>query len=141
MATCVTTCRPLAPSHISQLRLLTNIQNCQNGMLNSSAGKRPYSPSFFEDDFDSENINPSAFNSPTKRFKTSDGPLKPSQFMLTPVPQSAGTSISSIPSGRISTTPVSTPVCKALPLPNVASSTPISLSRGSPKHKRVGLLS
>ncbi|OCL06159.1 hypothetical protein AOQ84DRAFT_82568 [Glonium stellatum] len=152
MATHVATRQPFAALDTPRLQSLSNIKNRQNAIstsfsspgkpTQSSTGKRRYSPSSFEDDFDSENIDPATLNSPTKRSKTSDGLSKPSQFMLTPVSQSARISLSSLPSGRISSTPVPIPsVRKALSSPSTTSSTPISLSRGSPKHKRVGLLS
>ncbi|OCK86719.1 uncharacterized protein K441DRAFT_683126 [Cenococcum geophilum 1.58] len=152
MATHVATRQPFAALDTPRLQSLSNIKNRQNAIptsfsspgkpTQSSTGKRRYPPSSFEDDFNSENIDPSVFNSPTKRSKTSDGLSKPSQFMLTSVSQSARTSTSSISSGRISSTPAPIPsVRKALSSLNTTSSTPISLSRGSPKHKRVGLLS
>lgn len=90
-------------------------------------------PSFFEDD-DSENIKPD-FSS-FKKSKTSDGITKPLQF-------STILTSPSKPSPSITATPTIPSVRKALssPKPNTSNSTPIGLSRGSPKHKRIGLLS
>lgn len=86
----------------------------------------------FEDD-DSENIDPSIFNSPTKKSKTSDGFSKPSKFSLVSSP--------SKPSPALTASPSIPSVRKALSSPNTTNSTPINLSRGSPKHKRIGAIS
>ncbi|KAF1967318.1 hypothetical protein BU23DRAFT_516637 [Bimuria novae-zelandiae CBS 107.79] len=100
----------------------------------ASTGKRAHGPAIYEDD-DSENVDPSIFNSPTKKSKTSDGFSKPSKFSVIPSPAPVKraeplTASPSIPSVR-----------KALSSPNTTTSTPIAHSRGSPKHKRIGVLS
>lgn len=100
----------------------------------ASTGKRARGPAIFEDD-DSENVDPAIFNSPTKKSKILDGFAKPSRFSLQTSPAPAKraeplTASPSVPSVR-----------KALSSPNTAASTPISHSRGSPKHKRIGVLS
>lgn len=97
------------------------------------ASRKRRAPAVFEDE-DSENLDPINL-SPSKKSKTFDGISKPSQFSLVTSPFKASPSMS---------TPPSVPsVRKALssPKPSTTNSTPIALSRGSPKHKRVGLLS
>ncbi|KAF2816318.1 uncharacterized protein BDZ99DRAFT_471556 [Mytilinidion resinicola] len=149
MTTHVPTRQPFAALDSPRLQSLSNIKNRQNAIpasfspsqkpTHSTATKRRYSPSVFDSDNDSENIEPSIFNSPTKRSKTTDGLAKPSQFITTT--QSARTSPTTLPSPRKIITPTLPSVRKALSSPSTASSTPIGSSRGSPKHKRVGLLS
>ncbi|KAF2448908.1 hypothetical protein P171DRAFT_221376 [Karstenula rhodostoma CBS 690.94] len=98
----------------------------------ASTGKRSRGPAIFEDD-DSENVDPSSFNSPSKKSKTTDAFSTPSKFALVSSPLKTReplTASPSIPSVR-----------KALSSPNTTASTPISHSRGSPKHKRIGALS
>jgi hypothetical protein len=100
--------------------------------LSSPLKRRASSP--FEDD--AENIDPSAFESPLKRVKAFDGtPKKASRFILTASQSSTKQSSSS---GLLSSVPVPSP---KLVIPASPASTPISARGGSPKHKRVGLLS
>lgn len=98
-----------------------------------STGKRQRAPEIYED-VDSENMDPSVFNSPSKKSKTCDaGYVKPAKFSLFTSPAKPSISLNaspSIPSVR-----------KALSSPNTAKSTPISNSRGSPKNKRVHAIS
>jgi hypothetical protein len=94
-------------------------------------GKRRAS-SVYEDE-DSENVDPSIFNSPNKKSKTTDESLKPFTYSLMS---------STKPSSAITTSPPTVPsVRKALSQPSTSNSTPIGHSRGSPKHKRIGVLS
>ncbi|KAF2871302.1 hypothetical protein BDV95DRAFT_521928 [Massariosphaeria phaeospora] len=126
----------------SRLHALSSAKNRQNAMtpnFSSPSGKpapitgKRRAPAVFEDN-DSENIDPSIFTSPTKRSKTGDaGFSKPSPFSLVTAP--------SKPSPTFTASPSIPSVRKALSSPNTTKSTPISHSRGSPKHKRVGLLS
>ncbi|KAK7188943.1 hypothetical protein DPSP01_013084 [Paraphaeosphaeria sporulosa] len=139
--------QPFAELGAPRLQALQSAKNRQNALTpasnskfasplkpspTASTGKRSRGPAIFEDD-DSENADPSIFNSPTKKSKTSDGFSKPSKFALVPSPlrtREPLTASPSIPSVR-----------KALSSPNTTTSTPISHSRGSPKHKRIGALS
>ncbi|KAJ4293326.1 hypothetical protein N0V90_008608 [Kalmusia sp. IMI 367209] len=140
----VFTRQPFAELGAPRLQALQSAKNRQNAITSdtkfasplkpspsTSTGKRR-APAVFEDD-DSENVDPSIFNSPTKKSKTSDGFSKPSKFSLVTSPVkniSPLTASPSIPSVR-----------KALSSPNTTNSTPIGHSRGSPKHKRIGALS
>jgi hypothetical protein len=97
----------------------------------SSLVKRRYEPSMGEG-FDSENLDPSLLNSPSKKSKTSDGtPAKKSAFILTNASKSTSNSTFS--------TPLS-PLRTSLGLKAPASSPRIKSSRGSPKSKRFGIL-
>jgi hypothetical protein len=92
------------------------------------SNKRAFSPDI--DDFDSENVDPNILASPSKKAKSSDGtPLNTSNpmFSLLSTPAATSTAVNR----------------KALSLsvPTTSKATPISHSRGSPKHKRIGLLS
>lgn len=112
--------------------------------LIASPGKRRFSPSF-DDDLDTENVDPSLLSSPTKKSKGIDGTLaKPSKFVLTDSAFCVSKSATSATSPKPFLTPVS-PAQKrkapSLSLPTTSNSTPISASRGSPKNKRVSLLS
>ncbi|KAF2179847.1 hypothetical protein K469DRAFT_297120 [Zopfia rhizophila CBS 207.26] len=138
----LSTRQPFAELGSPRLQSLSSAKNRQNAITptfssplkhTQSTGKRRYDASAFEEQ-DSENIDPSIFNSPTKRSKTGDGLSKPSQFSLL-------TTSPSIPSQSITASPSIPSVRKALSSTNTSVSTPISLSRGSPKHKRIGLLS
>ncbi|KAI9662773.1 MAG: hypothetical protein M1829_006117 [Trizodia sp. TS-e1964] len=94
--TAVPSRRPFASLDSPRLQSLANSKNRQNATPHS-AMKRRYAPSTptFEDN-DTENIDPAAFGSPTKRSKTMEGfplstPLKPntsasSHFVLTESP-------------------------------------------------------
>lgn len=135
--------QPFAEIGTPRLQALSSAKNRQNAIaptpsstplkqLQPSTGKRR-AAAVFEDD-DAENVDPSTFLSPTKKSKTVDGFTKPAKFSLVPSsvqrPSQPITASSAIPSIR-----------KALSSPNTTTSTPISHSRGSPKHKRIGLLS
>lgn len=105
----------------------------------TSPTKRRYSPSSYEDELDSENLDPSIFASPTKRSKNMDGtPAKVSKFVLTDA-------LSPVKPASASITPTLAQKRKSsalsVSLPATTNATPIGHSRGSPKHKRVGLLS
>ncbi|KAF2269426.1 hypothetical protein CC78DRAFT_564705 [Lojkania enalia] len=139
----LSTRQPFAELGNPRLQALSSTKNRQNAITPSfssplkpspSTGKRRASSVF--DECDSENVDPSILNSPIKKSKTVDGFSKPSQFSLVTSPSKPKASPSSI-----ATSPSIPSVRKALSSPNTTNSTPISLSRGSPKHKRVGLLS
>jgi hypothetical protein len=102
----------------------------------SSTGKRRAS-SVFDDQLDAENIDPSIFNSPTKKCKTSglSDVFKPSKFSLITSPSKQASP------APLASSPVPS-VRKALSSPTTTNSTPISTSRGSPKiHKRISAIS
>lgn len=104
--------------------------------------KRRLSPEPFEDELDTENIDPNILCSPSKKSKAIDGmPSRAPKFAL-------------IDASKLTITPVNSPFpttgnvnpkTKLKPLsisvPTSTTTTPIAHSRGSPKHKRVGLLS
>ena len=95
----------------------------------------------FEDDLDTENIAPTTPFSTQKRSKAADGtPLKPSRFILTDATPLSTKAPSSVPAPRVSglLSPVGQNRKFSVTSPQKGS---ISSSRGSPKHKRVGLLS
>jgi hypothetical protein len=106
---------------------------------NKPSQKRRFSSSPFADDFDSENIDPSLLASPSKKAKGFDGtPVKTPTFSL----------VDAIPKPSTFSTPYNSPSVTnlkrktlSLSVPTTTNATPIALSRGSPKHKRVGLLS
>ncbi|KAI9783405.1 MAG: hypothetical protein M1839_003940 [Geoglossum umbratile] len=117
--------KPFASLDSPRLRNLANIKNRQNALPTtlSSPVKRRYSPvSTFE--ADSENIDPSLFDTPSKRVKNTDGlylspsakcnitPTKKSHFVLTDAPTSnvLKKAVKSLPSRspvRLTATPVS----------------------------------
>ncbi|KAF2202611.1 hypothetical protein GQ43DRAFT_462229 [Delitschia confertaspora ATCC 74209] len=128
--------QPFGAVDMSRLQSLSSVKNLQNAATPSFSssfknikptGKRSYSISSLDDE-NTENFDPSAFKSPTKRSKTDDSCSKSPQIHLFAVPQSVKPS-PCVPSVR-----------KALSSP-VAAPTPISKSRGSLTHKRVGILS
>lgn len=138
--------QPFAEIGTPRLQALQSAKNRQNAISPSltsslkpspapSTGKRQRAPEVFED-VDSENMDPSIFNSPTKKSKVSSsdaGFVKPAKFSLftSPIKQSVSLTASpSVPSIR-----------KALSSPNTAKSTPLTNSRGSPKHKRINAIS
>ncbi|KAF2792701.1 hypothetical protein K505DRAFT_246135 [Melanomma pulvis-pyrius CBS 109.77] len=138
----LSTRQPFAEIGSPRLQALSSAKNRQNAIApafssqlkpTQSASKRR-APSVFDED-DAENVDPSIFNSPTKKSKTGDAYSKPVQFSIF-------TSLTK-PVPSITTSPSIPSVRKALssPRPNTSNSTPINLSRGSPKHKRIGLLS
>ncbi|KAF2841215.1 hypothetical protein M501DRAFT_532321 [Patellaria atrata CBS 101060] len=154
MATQFPARQPFGSLDSSRLQALSSIKNRQNARsaLEKSTKsfpsfapekqtlvspfKRRYSPDNYGD-LDSENIDPSIFNSPTKRSKNIDGtPLRKSSFILTDTPKSQPKPISSLTS-RLEAASQR----KTLSSPPTSVPTPIFSSRGSPKHKRVGLLS
>ncbi|KAF2650482.1 hypothetical protein K491DRAFT_682948 [Lophiostoma macrostomum CBS 122681] len=138
----LSTRQPFAEIGTPRLQALSSAKNRQNAITpnftpslkqtQSTTGKRR-APSTFDED-DSENVDPSIFNSPSKKSKNTDGFSKPSMFSLVTSPSKLNpilfTASPSIPSVR-----------KALSSPNTSTSTPINHSRGSPKNKRIGLLS
>ncbi|KAF9737375.1 hypothetical protein PMIN06_001222 [Paraphaeosphaeria minitans] len=139
--------QPFAELGAPRLQALQSAKNRQNALAPESAskfasplkpsptastGKRSRGPAIFEDD-DSENADPSIFNSPTKKCKTSDASSKPSNFALVPSPLRTRE--------PLTVSPAIPSVRKALSSPNTTTCTPISHSRGSPKHKRIGALS
>ncbi|KAI4951934.1 hypothetical protein J4E91_003395 [Alternaria rosae] len=142
--------QPFAELGSSRLQVLQSAKNRQNALTPNfaspqglksiptpSTGKRQRAPEIFED-ADSENVDPSIFNSPTKKSKTASnsdaGYIKPANFSIftSPVKPSAGS---------LNATPSIPSVRKALSSPNTAKSTPISTSRGSPKNKRLHAIS
>ncbi|KAK8187313.1 hypothetical protein IWZ00DRAFT_333144 [Phyllosticta capitalensis] len=143
----ITTRKPFAVLDSPRLQNLANAKNRQNSLpsadfsfaspsgkqLSSSPSKRRLAPTFFDDDFDSENVDPALSDSPTKRVKSLDGsPKKAPKFILNTIKADASSS-------RLST-PLAPAAQKASSAPTTAANS-ISTSRGSPKHKRVGLLS
>lgn len=95
----------------------------------------------FEDDPDTENIAPTTPFSTQKRSKAADGSaLKPSRFVLTDATPLEKKAPSSAPAPRVPglLSPVGQNRKFSVTSPQKGS---ISSSRGSPKHKRVGLLS
>ncbi|KAF2087573.1 hypothetical protein K490DRAFT_41530 [Saccharata proteae CBS 121410] len=146
--TTLTPRQPFAALDSPRLQTLASTKNRQNSIpasfspaakpVLSSPQKRRHSPSSFDDDFDGENVDPSRLTSPTKRSKAFDGsPQKASKFVLSTTP-SLSSSLSST-SSRFST-PIS-PLSQQSKPRSVPVKSPISNSRGSPKHKRVGILS
>ncbi|KAI4624060.1 hypothetical protein J4E80_003874 [Alternaria sp. BMP 0032] len=139
--------QPFAELGSSRLQVLQSAKNRQNALTPNfaspqglksiptpSTGKRQRAPEIFED-ADSENVDPSIFNSPTKKSKTGShsdaGYIKPAIF-TSPIKPSASS---------LNATPSVPSVRKALSSPNTAKSTPISTSRGSPKNKRLHAVS
>lgn len=104
--------------------------------LQLSPSKRRHTPAAFDDDVDGENVDPALLNSPTKRSKALDGtPKKVPKFIL---------SADSVPASSSSHSARRSTPLSSIEKPRTASvpaKPPISTSRGSPKHKRVGLLS
>ncbi|KAF2705876.1 hypothetical protein K504DRAFT_386739 [Pleomassaria siparia CBS 279.74] len=137
----LSTRQPFAEIGSSRLQSLSSAKNKQNTIASAfssplgkpiqSSGKRR---AVFDDD-DAENIDPSIFHSPTKKSKTGDVHSKPVHFSIFTSPSKSVPSITASPS-----TP-SVRRAPASPRPSTTNSTPINLSRGSPKHKRIGLLS
>lgn len=122
---------------LSILAALSNIQSSKSGekpIFNAPMKRRAASPEPF-DDFDSENVDPNIFLSPSKRTKGLDGSsfIKAPKFALVDAKPVAFTANAAPVTKRPSSLSVS--------IPSTANVTPIARSRGSPKHKRVGLLS
>ncbi|QDS69149.1 hypothetical protein FKW77_010480 [Venturia effusa] len=144
--------QPLGGIDASRLQALGSMKNRQNAISMqdafSPAGKYTCKPSQkrrFETSnphtsaFDSENIDPTITASPSKKAKGFDG---------TPVKASAFSLVDAVPKSSTFTTPFNSPSASnlkrknlSLSVPTTTNPTPISHSRGSPKHKRVGLLS
>src|SRR2546430_2208403 len=107
--------------------------------------KRRHSPEPFDDEFDTENIDPNMFFSPSKKSKAIDGtPSKASKFALVDASKPTTTPANSpfLTTGSASTGNIKPkPKPLSVSVPTSTTTTPISHSRGSPKHKRVGLLS
>lgn len=106
-----------------------NAQSLGKQPLETKSNKRAFSPETF-DEFDSENVDPNILMSPSKKSKGSEGtPFKSAKPMFslltTPAVQSPAINRKAL----------------SLSVPTTTTLTPISRSRGSPKHKRVGLLS
>ncbi|KAF2140353.1 uncharacterized protein K452DRAFT_231087 [Aplosporella prunicola CBS 121167] len=143
--------QPFAALDCPRLHSLASTKNRQNsipasiayssapGKLSStSPSKRRHTTSSFDDEYDGENVDPASLNSSTKRSKAPDGsPKKASKLPLTDAikpasssPRLACPSTQSLSSNIQKSKKQSTPTKSS-----------ISTSRGSPKHKRVGLLS
>ncbi|RDI84858.1 hypothetical protein Vi05172_g4899 [Venturia inaequalis] len=156
MATMQPTRQPLGCIDTSRLQALGSMKNRQNAIsiqdsLSPAAKPTPKTSqkrrfetlSAYADDFDSENVDPNTIASPSKKAKGFNGtPVKPSTFSL----------VDAIPKSSGFTTPFNSPSVSNLKRKNLSLSvptttttttnpTPISHSRGSPKHKRIGLLS
>ena len=90
--------------------------------------RRAASPEPFEL-FDAENVDPNSLASPSKRTKGLDGDSissKPAKFSL-----SVASPVNNITKRKTNL---------SLSVPTTSNTTPITHSRGSPKHKRIGLL-
>ncbi|MCJ1402648.1 hypothetical protein MMC11_005868 [Xylographa trunciseda] len=148
--------QPFASLDGTRLRNLTNVKNRQNVHTTSTASlntsidaalatpitlassvKRRYSPSF--EDVDSENVDPTILNSPSKKAKNIHGnPIKPakvSHFVLkSAYPASAAAARPIITPKRLDAVRPSTRKAAA------PSSAPAAAGR-SPKSKRIGILS
>lgn len=113
------------------------LSNSPNGKSNATTisvtGKRAFEPSTIFDDFDSENIDPSAFESPSKKTKNNnyafDSPVKPFAFALSsPVKPST-----MAPPSRMNTSSKMTPMRSNLSSPR---RTPMTAPAGrSPPRK------
>ncbi|KAF2685287.1 hypothetical protein K458DRAFT_417345 [Lentithecium fluviatile CBS 122367] len=143
----LSTRQPFAELGTPRLQALQSAKNRQNAITPTSAFSSPLKPSLtsstgkrrassvFDDNFDAENIDPSIFNSPTKKSKISSDFSKPSKFSLI-------TSSSAQASPAVTASPSISSVRKALSSPTTTTLTPISTSRGSPKiHKRISAIS
>ncbi|KAK4992113.1 hypothetical protein LTR50_001291 [Elasticomyces elasticus] len=159
--------QPFAVLDSPRLQHLANTKNRQNGIspkLNASGKpmampslKRTsntptkrrlsseHSPPTF-DVFDSENIDPSAFASPTKRSKHDDGTSKPSKTTITltttTTPTSIFTPASTTPSSTLQpTSRLETPKRASLSKPRMSPTAPRTAPAGrSPKTKRASFL-
>ncbi|KAF1847914.1 uncharacterized protein K460DRAFT_403229 [Cucurbitaria berberidis CBS 394.84] len=131
--------QPFAEIGAPRLQALQSAKNRQNAIAPNfasplkptttpSTGKRQRAPDIYEDG-DAENLDPSLFNSPTKKSKFSSdaGFVKPAAFSL-------------FTTSPVQPSPVPT-IRKALSSPSTTKSTPITNSRGSPKHKRIHAIS
>ena len=146
---CINQCF-LAPWNSSRDTAITSL--LANGSNNDSSknlqppfnAKRPFTPLYDDEEFDSENVDPELFSS--KRSKGSDGtPSKKSEPLLR-LNVAAGQPYGKIPAAISAkpTTPTSTLLDRAGSTPN-AFVLPSGISSApagrSPKHKRIGLLS
>ncbi|KAF2166395.1 hypothetical protein M409DRAFT_55230 [Zasmidium cellare ATCC 36951] len=90
---------PFAPLDNPRLQHLANAKNRQNGLIAQKSSALNGKPNIistksvlspvkrsFEDDFDSENVDPAVFDSPSKKTKSDlfDKPVKPFTFNITP---------------------------------------------------------
>lgn len=100
-----------------------------------SIGKRQREPEIFEDD-DCENTDPSAFDSPPKKSRSSSQTVaKPARFSMVASPARSSVSLTATPATSMPS------IRKSVSSPNTAKSTPINHSRGSPKNKRIHAIS
>ncbi|KAH7396158.1 hypothetical protein BKA66DRAFT_566663 [Pyrenochaeta sp. MPI-SDFR-AT-0127] len=139
--------QPFAELGTPRLQALQSSKNRQNAISPNfaspslkptptpSTGKRQRAPEIFED-VESENMDPSVFSSPTKKSKMSSdaGFVKPAKFSLFTSPAAPRIS-------TVNASPAVPSIRKALSSPSTANSTPITSSRGSPKHKRIHAIS
>ncbi|KAI9712440.1 MAG: hypothetical protein M1820_001653 [Bogoriella megaspora] len=139
-----------------RLQQLQNVKNRQNAITTSNSApaksstftfssplKRQHSPTFpsksevpvFDDNDDSENIDPSIFLSPSKRAKNENGfPIKKPNISLnlTPTPTLSSPAVT-----RPTLTPKLTPLRGSSPPPTSRMTAPAGRS---PQRKRIGLL-
>ncbi|KAF1941035.1 hypothetical protein EJ02DRAFT_455474 [Clathrospora elynae] len=142
--------QPFAEIGSSRLQVLQSAKNRQNAISpnfaspqslkpspTQSTGKRQRVADIYEDAPDAENMDPSLFNSPTKKPKTSSdtdaGYIKPAKLSLFRSPAKPTISLNAAPSVPS--------IRKALSSPKTTKSTPITNSRGSPKNKRLHAIS
>lgn len=148
---------PFAELGSPRLHSLSSAKNRQNGILpditsplkqsrmdlsspfrqTPSSSRKRRAPAVFEDD-DAENIDPAGSHSPPKKSKAANDFTKSTAFSIYVSPSKPSTRTRTfddspaVPSARKALSSVK---------PNTTNSTPIALSRGSPKNKRLGLLS
>ncbi|KAF1812373.1 hypothetical protein P152DRAFT_458747 [Eremomyces bilateralis CBS 781.70] len=134
--------QPFAELGTPRLQQLTSIKNRQNALTESLCQSAPAKPTMATfaspakkrlapldfDEPDTENIDPTVFDSPSKRTKNIHG-----RAVKTPVSKFTLTS-----AAKASTLPSSKSLSLSIPS---STSTPISTSRASPKHKRIAHLS
>ncbi|KAL1799319.1 hypothetical protein ACET3X_003356 [Alternaria dauci] len=143
--------QPFGEIGSSRLQVLQSAKNRQNAispnftssqglkaMSTPSTGKRQRAPEIYED-ADSENMDLCAFSSPTKKSRTANnsidaGYIKPAAFSIFASPVKPS-------SASLHATPSVPSVRKTLSSPSTAKSTPITNSRGSPKNKRLHVIS
>lgn len=138
---------PFAPLDNPRLQHLASAKNRQNGLISQkssstaslngksttksvlSPGKRSFEPVTF-DDFDSENVDPAMFDSPSKKskFEAFDKPVKPFTFSLS--------TVKSVPPPSTIPSRLSTPSRANMSSPR----TPLTAPAGrSPKRKIAGI--
>jgi len=101
--------------------------------------KRRLSPEPFEDDLDTENIDPNILFSPSKKGKAVDGTPIKATITLNATPKYSPFERFG-PNNANTTSPRPKTKVLSVSVPTTTNTTPIAHSRGSPKHKRVGLL-